>query len=190
MIRSPHLHLCGSLRHSFASALGLPSWVASDSSSGLLSVLRELDDEGVSVLLVIDDIDAFLLGSASKYAESCDFICYISKTIKSLKVFGTFSRLERIDTLANDLAFSRYRILKLSSWSVASGFVDFVGYVAITFGIKKHQVSKEDFLRDLFQLTSGATGSVIQTIKILGISGVLADGKIATPEDLASLWTY
>lgn len=190
VIRSSHTHLCGSLQQSLVSALGLPDCIVNDSPGALLRVLREINSSGLSVVLVIDDIDTFVSGSRSKHPELCEFILFLRREIKCLKVVVTLTNFNRVATLDRDLQFSRHCVLELRNWSVGSEFQQFVVYVAKAYNIERHQVIGEDFLTSLHYSTCGATGSVIQTIKVLAMSGVLAKGQVATPGHISHLWRF
>ncbi|WP_323600911.1 AAA family ATPase [Pseudomonas putida] len=190
IIRSSHSHLSGSLRQSLVSALGLPSWVVDNSNSALLSVLREVNSRDLTVVLVIDDIDSFVKGGFSRYPELCEFIQFLRKEIKGLKVVVTMTNYNRIDTLAEDFKSGRHSLITLNSWQASEDLASFVIYVAKAYSIKKHQVVGEDFLSALHLSTRGATGAIIQTVKILAMSGVLANGKVATSENISQLWMF
>lgn len=190
VIRSPHVHVCKSLKLSLAHALGLPNTVMSASPGALISVLHELSRNDLSVVLAIDDIDIFFLGTADEYKDTCDFIFYLSRALTRLKIVGAFSRLEKINSIARDLKIENHCVLELPCWQPTTEFFDFVNYVAGKFGIKKYQVSDEAFLKSLFDTTGGATGAIVTSIKILGMSGVINGGKVASSDHLRQLWRF
>ncbi|UUC21440.1 ATP-binding protein [Pseudomonas asiatica] len=190
VIRSSHAHLCGSLKQSLVSALGLPHWIANDSPGALLNLLREINSSGLSVVLVIDDIDTFVSGPRSKHPELCEFILFLRNEIKFLKVVVTLTNFNSVATLARDFRFSRNCVLELRCWSSGSEFQQFVVYVARACNIERRQVIGEDFLTFLHCSTCGATGSVIQTMKVLAMSGVLTKGQVATPRHISHLWRF
>lgn len=190
VIRSPHVHVGKSLRLAFAHALGLPSSVVSSSPRALISVLHELNSKDASVVLAIDDLDIFFLGGAEAYQDACDFIFYLSKALSRLKIVGTFSRFEKINSVAKDLGIENHCVLELQCWPATTAFFEFVKYVAKNFGVNEHQVSDKAFLQALFESTRGATGAILTSIKVLVMSGVLEGGKIASPVHLGQLWRF
>ncbi len=190
VIRSSHTHLCGSLRQSLVSALGLPDWIVKDSSRTLLSLLREINSSGISVVLVIDDADTFVSGPRSKYPELCEFILFLRREINYLKFVVTVTNFNSVGAMARDFQFSRHCVLELQCWPIGSEFRQFVVYVARAYNIERQQVIEEDFLASLHYSACGATGSVIQTIKVLAMSGVLAKGQVATPRHISHLWRF
>ena len=190
IIRSLHVHVCKSLKLSLAHALGLSSSVMAASPGALTSVLHELSNKNVLVVLVIDDIDVFFLGPTEEYRKACDFIFYVSKTLARLKIVGAFSQLENIRSIAKDLRIENYCVLELPCWQATVEFHEFVIYVANKFGIDKHQISNEGFLKTLFESTRGATGAIVTSIKILHMSGVLDGGKVACSKHLRQLWRF
>ncbi|AGN82611.1 hypothetical protein L483_17190 [Pseudomonas putida H8234] len=153
-------------------------------------MLYELSRNDLSVVLAIDDIDIFFLGTAEEYKDACDFIFYLSKALTRLKIVGAFSRLEKINSIATDLKIKNHCVLELPCWQPNTEFFDFVNYVAGKFGINKHQVSDEAFLKSLFNSTGGATGAIVTSIKILGMSGVINGGKVASSDHLRQLWRF
>ncbi|MEN5301056.1 hypothetical protein [Pseudomonas sp. TWI628] len=190
VIRSPHVHVGKSLRLAFANALGLPSSVVCSSPRALIGVLHELNSKGVSVVLAIDDIDIFFLGVAEAYQDACDFIFYLSRILSRVKIVGTFSRFEKISSIANDLKIENHCVIELQCWPATTQFFEFVKYVAKNFGLNEHQVSNEAFLQALFESTRGATGAILTSIKVLVMSGVLEGGKVASPVHLGQLWRF
>ena len=190
VIRSPHVHVGKSLRLAFAHALGLPSSVVCSSPRALNSVLHELNSKDAAVVLAIDDIDIFFLGAAKVYQDACDFIFYLSKRLSRLKIVGTFSRFEKISSIAKDLRMENHCVLELQCWPATTEFCDFVKYVGKNFGLSEHQVSDKAFLQALFESTRGATGAILTTIKILVMSGVFEGGEVASPVHLGQLWRF
>ncbi|MBH3468629.1 hypothetical protein [Pseudomonas putida] len=178
------------MKLSLAQALGLPSTVMAASPGTLVSVLHELSRKDISVVLVIDDIDIFFLGTKEEYKDACDFIFYLSKALTRLKIVGTFSRFEKISSIARDLSIENHCLLELPCWQATAEFFEFVNYVARKFGINKCQISDEAFLKSLFDSTRGATGAIVTSIKILVMSGVLDGGKVARSDHLRQLWRF
>lgn len=190
VIHSSWIHLCGSFWKALSDALGLPDRVASESSGALTNILREVNDSGMTIVLVIDDIDTFIKGAESKFPDLCQFILFLKREIRSIKVLATLANFHRVETLAKDLCFSAHHVVEMQCWPNDRHFGLFVAYIAGAHGIKKYQVLHEHFLNALYCCTRGATGSVVQVIKVMAVSGVLADGQVATPRNISHLWRY
>ncbi|MEH6412460.1 hypothetical protein [Pseudomonas sp. CGJS7] len=141
-------------------------------------------------MLAIDDIDIFFLGGAEAYQDACDFIFYVFKMLSRVKIVGTFSRFEKIRSIAKDLRMENHCVIELQCWPATTEFFEFVKYVAKNFGLNEHQVSNKAFLQALFESTRGATGAILTSMKVLVMSGVLEGGKVASPVHLGQLWRF
>lgn len=190
LIRSCHAHMSGSLRQSLVQALGLPDSVLDEFNSSLVNLLREISRSGLSVVLVVDDIDSFVKGVESKYLELNNLITLLRKEVVGLKIIATSASIDRVEALVKSLQLGSHAMVRLECWPTITELFPFLAYVARSYGIEGYQLVNEDFLKAFYLSTRGATGSVIQTVKVMAMSGVLADGKVATSENIKRLWMY
>lgn len=190
IIHSSHIGAYKTLKHVLVHSLGLPLWVSTAHDHVVGSVLREIDREAIGVVVILDDIDVFFFGLAAQYSEALKFLKYLSSNFTCIKFVGSFYEFSRLSEVVKGLSIDKLQLLDLKCRPSEGEFFKFLKYAVCKQGLKPVQFSDEGFQRALLKYTQGSTGLLIQTLKILAISGVLADEKVLTSQILTNLWRY